>query len=316
MASKSSKKQLSNAKNLQRNASDDCVIPPPPQKHILSSYTLSNLANKRDISDYVEWQARGEKVQHAEKVKTEHVFDRSYDCWDVHTDKDRYWVVTNPTNLYSQGLFPSLDYTISFHVGVMARVAARQQGAPDDGQRLRASAVWRRWEEAAKALHSAEEAEEFQAIGMRCRECLISLVRSLSNPEMVMPVEQTPKRSDVIGWSERIANTIAPGASSDHVRSYLKNVAKSTWQLANWLTHASSVGRPDAAIVLEATQSVLAAFVGATMRFESGSPNSCPKCGSYAITVGYNPEKSPPYISACEKCDWSTIRPKRPRRQV
>ena len=52
----------------------ECIIPPRPVKHILSSYTLSNLANQRDISDYVEWQARGERVLHAEKLKTERLF--------------------------------------------------------------------------------------------------------------------------------------------------------------------------------------------------------------------------------------------------
>jgi hypothetical protein len=35
-------------------------------------------------------------------------------------------VVTSPTNLYSQALMPSLDYTLSFHIGLMARVAAQR----------------------------------------------------------------------------------------------------------------------------------------------------------------------------------------------
>lgn len=292
---------------------EECVIPPPPIKHILSSYTLSNPADRKDISDYVEWQAHGEKVQHAEKIKTEHVFDRSYDCWDVHTDKERYWVITNPTNLYSQELFPSLDYTISLHVGVMARVLAREKGAPNDAQRLRLTPVWRRWEEAATALEVAEEAEEFQAIGMRCRECLIQLVRLLGKPDMVPAGEEIPKRSDVIGWSERIANAIAGGASAEYVRAYLKSVAKSAWQLANWLTHSSSVSRPDATFVLDSTHAVIGAFVSATMRFESGTPDQCPRCGSYSVAMGYHPEESPAYVSACEKCGWSTI-PRRRKR--
>src|SRR5438552_358232 len=100
---------------------EECTIPPPPVKHILGSFTLSNPASARAIRDYVESQARGERVQHAEKVTTEHVFDRDYDCWDVHTQGDRYWVITSPTNLYSQRYFPSLDFTLSFHVGVTAR---------------------------------------------------------------------------------------------------------------------------------------------------------------------------------------------------
>lgn len=47
-----------------------------------------------------------------------------YEMWDVTTDQDRWWVITNPTNLYSQQHFPSLDYTLSFHIGLMARVVA------------------------------------------------------------------------------------------------------------------------------------------------------------------------------------------------
>ncbi len=46
----------------------ECTIPPPPVKHILGSFTLANPTSKRAVSDYVESQARGEKVLHAEKV--------------------------------------------------------------------------------------------------------------------------------------------------------------------------------------------------------------------------------------------------------
>jgi hypothetical protein len=39
--------------------------------------------------------ARGEeKVLHAEKVAHERAMGRDHDVWDVHTDKDRWWVVT------------------------------------------------------------------------------------------------------------------------------------------------------------------------------------------------------------------------------
>jgi hypothetical protein len=72
-------------------------------------------------------QARDEKVLHLEKVASERIFDRQHDVWDVHTDKERWWVVTQPTNLYSQTLMPSLDYTLSFHIGLMARMAARRK---------------------------------------------------------------------------------------------------------------------------------------------------------------------------------------------
>lgn len=287
------------------------TLPPIPVKHILSSFTLSNPTTKRAIKDYVQSQARDETVQHVEKVKTEHLFDRDYDCWDVHTDRDRYWVITSPSNLYSQRYFPSLDFTLSFHIGVTARIIALQRGAPDETHKSRLNPVWRRWEEAAASYERAEEAEDFQAVGMKCRECLIELIRSISKMEMVPEGEEAPKRSDVIGWSELIANSIAAGSSNDNVRGYLKAVVKSTWQLDNWLTHTRSATRAEASFALDATHNVVVAFGTAVIRYESGSPEHCPKCGSYAIDVGYNPDIQPhPYVLECEKCGWQSQKAK------
>jgi len=175
----------------------------------LSSFTLSNPASKRAVKDYVESQARGERVQHAEKIKSEHLFGRDYDCWDVHTQRDRYWVITSPSNLYSQQFFPSLDFTLSFHVGVTTRIMALQRGAPDEAQRLRLTPVWRRWEEAASSFDAAEEAEDFQAVGMKCRECLIHLGRALGKADIVPEGQEAPQRSNFLGWSEYIANAVA-----------------------------------------------------------------------------------------------------------
>ncbi len=268
----------------------ECTIPPPPPKHILGSLSLSNPASARAIRDYVHSQARDEKVLHAEKMSTEHLFDRDYDCWDVHTDRDRYWVITSPTNLYSQTYFPSLDFTLSFHVGVTARIMAMQRGAPDAAQGVRLRPVWRRWEQAAESYDTAEEAEDFQAAGMRCRETLIQLVRLLSKPDMVPAGKESPKRADVIGWSELIANTIAQGGSNEHVRGHLKVIAKSVWQLANWLTHTGEATRSDAALVLDATHNVVAAFGAALMKWEF--PRLC-RGGTRSLTdTGVHPRNS------------------------
>src|SRR6266851_556947 len=179
-----------------------CTIPPVPVKHILGSFTLANPTSKRAVSDYVESQARDEKVLHVEKMKSERILGSDHDCWDVHTNKDRYWVITSPSNLYSQHYFPSLDFTLSFHVGVTARIVARSRGAPDDAQKARLTPPWRRWEQDAETLDGAQEAEDFQAVGMKCRECLIQLVRSLAKPEMVPPGQDAPQRSNFISWSE------------------------------------------------------------------------------------------------------------------
>lgn len=55
----------------------------------------------RRISDYVEGQAPLEEVTHAERMILTKVMGQEHEVWDVRTDQDRYWVVTNMTNLYS-----------------------------------------------------------------------------------------------------------------------------------------------------------------------------------------------------------------------
>jgi hypothetical protein len=55
--------------------------------------------------------------------------------------------------------------------------------------------------------------------------------------------------------------------------------------------------------VLDATQSVVIAFGQVAIRFESRRPDRCPKCGSYKIGYGYDPEPTDqPHFLHCEKC--------------
>src|SRR6266576_430091 len=90
---------------------DECVVhthPVPPSE--LGRYSVEgDPHSQRDITGYVAGQAPDETVQHVERIKREIVLGDIYDIWDVTTDKDRWWVITNLTNLYSQKHFPSLD---------------------------------------------------------------------------------------------------------------------------------------------------------------------------------------------------------------
>jgi hypothetical protein len=190
-----------------------------------------------------------------------------------------------------------------------------KRGAPDPAQELRLAPVWRRWKQAADSLDTAEESEDFQSVGMKCRQCLIHLARLLGKPEIVPNGQEQPQRDNFVGWSEHIANSVAPGESAERVRGHLKAIAKSTWDLAAWLTHASGAKWSDAEFVLDATQSVAERFGSAVIRHESGSPESCPACGSYSLDVGFNPELSRPYVFECEKCGWHDSRERRGRNE-
>jgi predicted RNA-binding Zn-ribbon protein involved in translation (DUF1610 family) len=285
----------------------ECIIPPRVADAALNRFTLGRNENEAErISDYVQWQCvkDKERVTYLEKVMTEPVFGTRYDCWNVRTNKERYWVITNPTNLYSQKLFPSLDYTLSFHIGLMTRVQAQRKGTSDDRLADRLASAFRRWEQAAEALDRSEESEEIQAVGMRCRECLITLARSIANPAMVPKGREIPKAGDFIHWSELIADTIASGPSNQEIRGYLKNIARSTWQVVSWLTHASNSITHDGKIALHATYEVLNSFGAALIRSERKTLDRCPRCGSLRIGIIYKPDAETD-DALCESCGWS-----------
>ncbi len=51
---------------------------------------------------------------------------------------------------------------------------------------------------------------------------------------------------------------------------------------------------------------MVSAFGSAVIRYESGSPERCPNCGSYNLDVGFNPDLPRPYVSECEQCGWQS----------
>lgn len=288
-----------------RAIDNDCVIPPAIPVEALSGLVFErDEKSAEEIAAYVEGQSRGEKVRHTEKVMTQTVLGRKYECWDVRTNKSRLWVITSPTNLYEQKLFPSLDYTLSFHIGLMARVMARHE--PNTGvlEQMTMPAAWRRWQQAGEALDEAEEPEDFQSVGMRCRECLIAMVRAIALPEMVPVGTEVPKRADVVGWCALIADRIAHGPSADRVRGYLKAISKAGWELVNWLTHANGATRADGLFGLELTQHILAMFGTAMLRYRQGIPDRCEDCGSYQFEL-WADEAGVPLRPRCRTCGWT-----------
>ncbi|MGA8594821.1 MAG: hypothetical protein WB676_08765 [Bryobacteraceae bacterium] len=270
-------------------ASDECTIPPPVSDEALNRFKF-DAGNEHEadrIAKYVERQCSKDKehVTYLEKVKTESVFGANYGCWNIRTDKGRYWVITSPTNLYSQELFPSLDYTLSFHIGLMARVQSLRKGAKDEMVGDRLATAFRRWEQAAEALDASIESEEIQAVAMRCRECLLAFLRSIANPSMVPADQEAPKAGDFIHWSEIIADAISPGSRAAEVRGYLKAIARSTWQLVSWLTHAANAVRYDGTLAVDATYAVLNAYGAAILRFERPTSDRCSRCNSLRIQI-------------------------------
>jgi hypothetical protein len=266
----------------------------------------STESERQEIVDYMYMNAPDETVEHLEKVTSERVFGRQIDIWDVHTNKERWWVITAPTNLYSQKQFPSMDVALSFHIGLTERVMERE-GYASREHAERFPIALRKWKQAAEAFIEADEAEEFQSIGMRCRESLISFAKE--SVDIVKLDDKTilPNASDFNGWMDLIGNTVAAGASAERRRGYLKSTAKSTWELVNWLTHSDSATRFDAYFAYMATGHVLSAWALSMLRYEHGVPEKCPKCASYRLDMEYKTIKESMFqITVCEVCDWQS----------
>ena len=285
-------------KGTSRKVKGDCLIPPRVPNAAINQFAFKrDDPEARHIVEYVEWQwgkdkrRRDERVTFLEKVLTEHVMGIAYKCWNVHTNKGQWWVIDgHAMNLYSQKLFPSIDYLLSFHIGLMLRVESERIGTEDPRLADRLAAAFRKWEQAAQALDGSSESEEVQAVGMRCRETLLAFIRSISDPAMVPFGTEKPQAANFVNWSELVANHVASGKHNERIRGYLKALAKETWELVNWLTHAEDVSKVDGTMAIDATHLVLEAFGAALIRHERKMPGRCGRCSSLRLQLVYMPE--------------------------
>lgn len=263
---------------------------------------------KRNVTEYVEIEACGEKVKRAEKVSVERNSMGSHDIWDVETNKDRYWVITDPTSLYSQSEFKSMDYALSFHIGLMARINARQYSNLTDEDKRKAPKTLRQLEQTHEAFEKADEAEDYQAIGVRCRETLITFITEITARKLIAEIKIEAKKGDVKAWLEAICNALASGDSIRKIRAHLRSSADDTWELVGWLTHYKNAAKEDAEYVVEATQQLILNTMMIIDRAEKLPPKRCPYCKSYRLIEDFRKElvnkAEHPYIELCEACGW------------
>lgn len=247
------------------------------------------------VTEYFESQSGGETVVHLERMVVERVGVNLHEVWEVHTSVGgRWWVVTPPMNLYTQDDFKSASVVLSFHVGLMARVMTRHDipVAPEPAELLPES--WRRWGDAVDTMTRASEAEDFQAVGMQLRECLIGFAGEIASDDLVPSGAERPQAANVKKWVELLANFLAAGSSAQTLRSYLKKLGAETWDYVNWLTHAGNARSIDAEIGATAVSHLLGTFTAARMRWGRLSDSSrCERCDSYAMSAG-----------KCPKCGW------------
>lgn len=248
-------------------------------------------SEREDIRAYFQMQDYGEPT-HLEKVASERVGSVEHDIWDVHTADGRWWAVTIPLNGYSQEDFKSRDVVLTFHVGLALRIAAERR-PPVAGHAVDLiPGSWRRWQQAVDALGTAREAEDFQAVGVRLRECLVSFAGEISSDDLVGDGDPAPRGADVVGWTELLIANVLMDAKA--WRSYLRKLARETWDYVNWLTHAKNARYHDAEFGVAAVEHFLASFSATLLRAGREDRGRCPRCDSYALSVGH-----------CRQCEWT-----------
>ena len=150
------------------------------------------------------------QVLFLQKVYAETVMGHRHDVWDLHASDGRWWIITNPTNLYSQEQFPSMDYAVTFHMGLCLRIPRTERQRRTDIKVKPFAPVLTKLSELADALEQAKSISDYQTVGVRCREALLAFVGAAQDT-VQWNVDPAPKRADFRAWAEVICNEALAG---------------------------------------------------------------------------------------------------------
>lgn len=114
--------------------------------------------------------------------------------------------------------------------------------------------VDRQVQEIRSRIYSAENEEQFQAVGLLCREALISVSQEIYIPEKHLPIDGIPpSETDAKRMLEAFLESELNGASNEEARAH----ARASLRLALALQHRRTADARTAALCAEATFSVI-----------------------------------------------------------
>lgn len=191
-----------------------------------------------DVKKYVEWQSQG-KCNVLSAKPEQHFDDLGVDVcvWNVKTDiGGDWWVVEGdgvPMNLYPQSAYYfGTDEVYSFHMGLMQRMSvAQDEYHPEDfvngvtlGTEI-APQQFRKLKSVAALIDTAREIEDFQAIGVQCREILIELGNHIYEP-MMAGAEEQPHTKDYEHLLESVKNKYQGDTIQEDLNEFLISLAE------------------------------------------------------------------------------------------
>lgn len=132
------------------------------------------------------------------------------------------------------------------------RVAGKQPSIPQE------PTGWPRVDrtigEIRNSLAKAKNEEQYQAIGLLCREAIISLAQSVYDPSIHRNLDGTqPSETDAKRMLENYISSTLGGSSNEAARKH----AKAAFDLANDLQHKRTANFRQAALCTEATASIV-----------------------------------------------------------
>jgi hypothetical protein len=259
------------------------------------------------VREYFEWQAPDLTIAFMQKVYSEAVLNTRHDVWDIHTNKDRWWVITGGTNLYSQDQFPSMDLALTFHIGLILRIPRTEEQQRDDQRLLPFGPVFDKLEAAGTAVAQAHNLADYQGVGVRCRETLLELIAAAQDAAVWTDVP--PQRANFRAWVEIICNDMLRGESNKERRGVIKGALESAWTFSNWLTHSKSGTWVDAEVAHGVTEHAIGMTASLLLRALRNVPDACPDCGSPQLQPEQGENTNVPGVlwerPRCAECGWA-----------
>jgi hypothetical protein len=187
----------------------------------------------------------------------------------------------------------------------MMRLRSRSSG-PSSEEPTPFEEVLRREEQAQEQHDRAVEPEDYQAVGMHLRECLLTLVAAVRRRTQLDPEVASPQDANFIEWSNLLMDGLCPGSSNDNLRQHLKHLAKETWPFVNWLTHAKNADKTASSMGIHSCNTVVGHFIQVVERQRTEAIERCPVCKSRNIRTHFDPEigEDGDYYLSCGACDW------------
>lgn len=276
-----------------------------------------------DVTKYVELESQNKcKVLSA---KPEYKFnDLSMEVcvWNVKTDNDGdWWVVEGdevPMNLYSQSAYYfGADEAYSFHMGLMKRMRVEQEKFSSEdfvrGVTLGtdiAPQLFRKLKNVAQLIDSAHEVEDFQSIGVQCREILIELGNYIYVPDMATNGEQ-PQKSNFKQKVELFLQFYLKGSENSDYRSMIKKLTESTWEYACKITHSSKATFYEASSCVMMCTSLIGVCENILQKiYDPVSQYKCSSCKSKRLVIDSDESNEDGIVQKlflkCDECETIT----------